>query len=171
MSYFHGLGVIPQGPAGSVPWWCSPEMPQGGCAPTAGLCKPMNAGTLTLFQMIQRRINAISAKRRLPLVDVDGRIGSKTVLALRAISSDPFSIVDCNAIAKNSLALVGALEAQMNSEGASYVPDPGGSRPSTVKPDGTVEHPPAGFSPMTLMLLAVGIGAVIALGTKKGRRK
>ena len=170
MSYLKGLGDVA---STAIPWWCSPQMPQGGCTPVKGVCKPMNTGTLTLFQMLQRRINALRAKRKAALIEVDGRIGNDTVLALRSISTDPFSIVDCNTIGKNSLALVGALEAQMAAEGAAYVPDPSSSRPSVAQADGTVQHPPSRpqLSKTTMIVAAIGIGAVVALGSTKGKRR
>ena len=177
MSYLPSSGLGEETGATSslvgAPWWCSPAMPQGSCTVTAGVCKPMNQATITLFQMIQRRINALLAKRKKSLINVDGRIGSATVSAMRAISSSPESITGCDVVAKNSLALVGALDAQMASEGAVFVPDPKSSRPSTVGPDGNIVNPPDGLqiSPVAMMLVAVSLGAVVALGGKKRSRR
>jgi hypothetical protein len=159
-----------------VPSWCSQAHPMTGCTPTAGLAKPMNPGTLELFKKLQRMLNAILAKRGLRTIDVDGRIGSATVLGMAAISTNPTLIATGgpDQIAAQSVALDGALQRQMISEGATLIPpDPPTSRPSVVKTDGTVAHPPQGFSisPTMLAITAVGIGAVIALGgKKKGKR-
>ncbi len=160
--------------AAAVPWWCSPANPQGNCTPTPGVAKPMNAGTLELFKTIQRIANALLAKRgSRTLVPVDGRIGAMTLTALRTLSSTPAAITDVDVVARASIALSQEMESQRAAAGAPFVPDPAGSSPSVANPDGTVTHPAEAprLSTTTMLLAAVGIGAVVALGGKKGRRK
>lgn len=166
MSYLRGLGLDE-----NAPKWCSDLTPRADCTASAGVCMPFDATTLAAFQKTQRLVNAILAKRGLPLIDVDGRIGPRTVSALKTISSTPESITSCDVVAAQIYSLLWALTDQAGREQAVLVPDPPTSRPSTVKPDGTIYNPPdAGFAPTTLAIVAIGIGAVLAVG-KKGKKR
>lgn len=170
MSYFHGVGAdIEIGPV---------EMIGAGFTMRSGVAIPLTSSVLTAFQNLQRAINAINAKQGRALIGVDGRIGEKTADALSSIvwtnSTDPWANTKVNPlyVAENAGAIASELTSLMGRIGASYVADPStSSQPSTVKPDGTINNPPDGPSTTTIVIAAVAIGGVIALATRKRRKR
>lgn len=139
---------------------------------------PLDAGTLLNFQTLQRDINAIMARKNEPLIDVDGRIGSKTVAALLTISDDPGSITGAQVVADDIWSLLTAMTTQMAALQAYFVPDPVPSSPPSVASGTGVVNPPDdiirsadGPSMTTMIVIAVGVGVAAAYLFKKKRRK
>lgn len=162
--------------------WCSSANPQANCTITPGVCKPMTSWVLALFKELQNQLNRLAVAKGYSKINVDGRIGSKTVElynkavggsfsgcdALSAMTVDGRSI----ALAKTAAAAVGA---------PASVPPPITSRPSIAKADGSVVDPPAmaitdtlfGLFENPLGLLVLAGGGYVAyrsFGKKKGRK-
>lgn len=143
-----------------------------------GVAIPLTAAMLVSFQSIQRAINAINAKQGRALVDVDGRLGPKTIEALSTIvyknGTDPWAstTVTPTFVADNVAEISDELKSLMGHVGATYVPDPKPtSAPSTVKTDGTINNPPDSTSTTTLVIAAIAIGGAVALIAKKRKKR
>jgi hypothetical protein len=156
--------------------WCSERNPQGKCKPIRGVCKPMDRPTLELFWDLQRNTNAHLAKAGKTLLDVDGRIGPKTVKGVNfALGS---KVSHCDDISANADNVNGLLSLKAAAVGAKRVPDPkrpGGSPPSLPGPGGSVIHPPlqqAGFtqfvtSPIGMASIAGAVLFFLVMQDKK----
>jgi lysozyme family protein len=158
MSYFGGLGADTTG------WTLRAD----------GVVIPTDAETLAVFQTLQREINAILAKIGQSLIAVDGRIGWGTIAALRLITSK-YSVPKAGAtspswVAFNAIPTIKELGTLMGTLGAGFVADPSSSKPSTVKPDGTIDNPPDGLSTTTIAIVAIALGATVALLSRRRRR-
>lgn len=133
MGYYGSLGGM------SKTDWCSDRNPQGNCAPIAGVCKPMDSGTLGLFKSVQREVNKIHAKQKKALIGVDGRFGPGTVRAVNAIMGTNFG--HCDDLAARADTILTGLASL--AAGLPQPPDPRPTAPPSVAgPGGTVTHPP-----------------------------
>lgn len=172
-----GLGATEPGDPSN---WCSDQNPQGTCKPLVNICKPMNSATLAGIKTLQRQTNALLSKIGKTLLDVDGRVGPKTMGAVNSILGTNFSHCDELMFRLNSLA--GSMATRAASEGVVPPRDPRPkSPPSQPGAGGTVIHPPndqikqAGFgavltSPIGLAALVVG-GLLIWKATDKPKKK
>lgn len=143
-----------------------------------GVAIPLTADQLALFQTIQRQINAINAKDKRPLIAVDGRIGKDTTRAL-------FAVVDKHGkgdlaggdvtptfVATKAIEIARELGDLMTRLGAVYVADPkSSSKPSTARPDGSIDNPPDTTNTTTLVIAAIAIGGAFAILSKKRKRR
>jgi hypothetical protein len=157
--------------------WCSPANPQTGCKAISGICKPMDAATLDVYKTIQRSLNRLLAKDGKALLDVDGRIGPKTVSAVNGYMQQ--SHASCDSVAKEADAISGALGALAMAKGAPAVADPAKSLdvasyvdPATNK----VVHPEVkagGFfgMPWWLVIAMAGAGYYIYTTTGPAKKK
>jgi lysozyme family protein len=149
--------------------YCTPGNVPPGCTPVAGVSKPMDQITLTTYQQIQRATNALRAKRGLPLIDVDGRLGPQTLSAIGTVYTSGQIPLDLETAAANAMALAAQLMTQVLVERANYVPDPSPSSPPTVLVAGAVQNPPddqvaaaaGGFFSTPLGLAALAVGGVV----------
>jgi hypothetical protein len=162
--------------------WCSDRNPQGNCKALKNICKPMDAPTLGVFKTLQREVNTSFGKG---VIDVDGRIGPKTVSATnKALDKFPHtfgSFSHCDTLSARADE-VGAFFANSN-KGKRRVKDPrGGSPPSVavVAPDGStsVFNPPqqsgfAGFvkSPIGMASVAGAVVLFLVMSDKKKPKK
>ncbi len=162
-SYMHGLGDVE-----GTSW-----------AMRSGVAIPLTVVELVVFQQLQRQVNAINAKSKLPLIAVDGRIGAATAKAVMQLSLSYGSGERAGGdftpayVATNAAAISTELSGVMTMLGANYVADPAAaSKPSIAQANGTVLNPPDGMSDTTKLVIgAVAVGAVIAMVGKKKRRK
>ena len=159
--------------------WCSDRNPQGNCKAVKNICKPMDSATLGVFKGLQRQVNKTFGKG---VIDVDGRIGPKTVSATnKALNEFPHTFgtfSHCDTLAAR--ADEGSAFLAGNNQGKKVIKDPqGGSPPSVaiVSPDGrtSVFNPPeqAGFvgfvkSPLGM---ASGAGAVVLFLVMSDKKK
>jgi len=176
MSYGHlGPGVLQ--PIGD---WCSSTHPQEGCNALNNICKPMDFASLESFKGLQRQLNRLLKADGHTLLDVDGRIGPKTVSAVGRYSSGGYT--HCDQVAAGIDALRSTISGMANARGAAPVADPPRSaeRASKVDPTtGEMVHPDvygAGFlgMPWWLLLAAGAAGYLVYTTTgpaKKKRRK
>lgn len=159
---------------GALPFstWCSDKNPQPGCTALKNICKPMDAATLEVFKDLQRQTNRVLNSQGRTLLDVDGRIGPKTMAAVTQIVDVPFGHCDnLSAVANDMSALIRSKADQMN---AVAVSDPVTSVPSVAKPDGTVEHPRKKGIPFSwwgMAAIVVGGLVIAGAGDKKKPRK
>jgi hypothetical protein len=178
-SMFSGYSAVG---ALSAPSWCSDRNPQGNCKAEKNICKPMDAATLGVFKNLQRQVNTSFGKG---VIDVDGRIGPKTVSATnKALDQFPHtfgSFSHCDTLSARADE-VGAFLAGFN-QGKPPVKDPkGGSPPSVavVAPDGStsVHNPPsqAGIidfvkSPIGMASVAGAVVLFLVMSDKKKKPK
>lgn len=147
-------------------------------SPISGVCLPMNAEAVATFKSLQGQLNRVAAVKGWPLVNVDGRIGEKTVSLLERVLG--ITAQDCNFVAMGAMGFAAQVAIKANSAGApTTVKPPASSKPSVTLADGTVYHPPgareAWFtamlkSPVGLAALVVG-GLVLVQMQSKGRGK
>lgn len=161
-SYMHGLGDV------AADSWTL----------RSGVAIPLAAVTLVLFQQLQRQVNAINAKIKLPLIAVDGRIGPATAKAVGVLSLKYGSGERAGGdftpsyVASKADGISVELSGVMTMLGASYVADPKtSSPPSVATASGTVINPADGPSATTLVIGAVAVGAAIALLGKGGKNR
>lgn len=162
-SYMHGLGDV-----AASSWTLR-----------SGIAIPLAAATLVLFTQLQRQVNAINAKIKLPLIAVDGRIGPGTCKAIAALSLKYGSGERAGGdftptfVATKADGISAELTGVMTMLGAGYVADPkASSPPSIATASGTVVNPSDGPSTTTLVVGALAVGAAVAfLGKKNKRRK
>lgn len=162
--------------------WCSTSNPQGSCTPIAGVCKPMNVDTLDVYEKMQRLLNRLLAFKGKTLISVDGRIGKRTVDAVKYTLGADYG--SCDRLAADADSVVNRLSMLVISTPnvPTTVPDPpSSSPPSRPSPDGSgqVVHPPltigdqlANVVANPMMLAAVGVAGLLVykkLG-KKGRK-
>jgi hypothetical protein len=164
--------------------WCSDRNPQGTCKPLKNICKPMDSIHLAMFKLLQRAVNTFFGKG---VIDVDGRIGPKTVSATnKALNSFPHTFGTfghCDTLAARADE-VGSFITDANLRAKKKpVKDPaGGSPPSVavVGPSGRTEifHPPAqaGFvtfvkSPVGMASVAAGVVLFLVMSDKKKKPK
>lgn len=156
-----GLGLV------DYPGWCSDKNPQGTCKRLYGVCKPMTIPVLNLFKSLQTQLNRIAHVKGYGKIEVDGRIGSKTVaLVNKALDQSHGS---CDSVAQMSDQLATKAMSLANSLNApTTVPVPVAKAPSMPAPDGTtVINPSPAFdlgrirafmaTPLGLLLIGGGV--------------
>lgn len=148
--------------------WCSPANPQAGCTTLAGVCKPMNHVTLGKFKELQNQLNRLAVANNLPKINVDGRIGSKTVsLYNKGVGGSMTSCDQLSAITVTGQSISLAKAAALAIGAPAKVDPPITSRPSIAKADGTVADPPllsVTDSIFGLFESPIGLLAVAGLG-------
>ena len=178
-SMFSGYSTVG---ALSAPSWCSDRNPQGNCKAEKNICKPMDTATLGVFKNLQRQVNTSFGKG---VIDVDGRIGPKTVSATnKALNQFPHTFgtfSHCDTLSARADEVAAFL--QGFNKGKRPVKDPrGGSPPSVavVSPGGgtTVFNPPAqsgfvGFvkSPLGMASVAGAVVLFLVMSDKKKPKK
>lgn len=147
--------------------WCSTSNPQGSCKPLSGVCKPMDSDTLAKFKELQNQLNRVAKVSGWSLIDVDGRLGSKTVALYNKAQGG--NLVGCDMLASitvsgTSIATIKMIADQMNAP--AVVKAPITSRPSYVDPKtGKIADPPGLAITDTLFgLVSSPFGIVIAAG-------
>lgn len=138
MTYHQDLG------ADSFAGYCSTNNPQPGCSAVSGVCKPMNADVLALFQQTQEAINQLLGKRGLALIAVDGRIGPATVAGLAKVQTVAAGTV-CDNVARNLGTVLTSLQNQVTREGAQNMPKRPQiqiSPPTVASAGGGIVNPP-----------------------------
>lgn len=172
-SPMNGLGATAGG------GWCSDKHPAGNCKPLRNICKPIDADTLESVKKAQRFANAILLATKKSLIDVDGRIGPKSVSAINSILG--MSMTHCDQAMGRLGEIVPALFAIVAQGGLTVPPDVSKTPPSVPGPGGSVVNPPnsaiqqAGIgavfsSPMGIAALVVG-GLLIWKSTQKPTKK
>lgn len=167
---YGSLGDVAQGS------WCSDKNPQGSCRPLTGVCKPMDASTLATFKALQSEINRFFGKAK---VAVDGRLGPSTSAAVTQILGTPF--LHCDQLAAVADGMLVTIKALNDKQSKGQPPSsPPFTVASTVRPDGTVEHPSnptimasglANALSSPLGLAGVGVGVFLFLSSRKKAKK
>ena len=121
--------------------WCSDTHPASGCSPISGVCKPTDAATLDIFKNLQGQLNRVAVQKGWQKIDVDGRLGSKTVDLYNRVTGE--SLGRCDELASQAAAAAARVFGIANQIGApAAVPPPITSRPSKALPGGGVVDPP-----------------------------
>ena len=155
--------------------WCSSTHPQQGCQALVGICKPMDFATLEKYKTLQRELNRLLKLDNKSLLDVDGRIGPKTVSAL---SNYVGGYTHCDQVAGSIDSVISLVKGKVGMRAAPVVADPPRSKDVASKYDPTtkmVVHPPqgAGFlgMPWWLLLTAGVAGYLIYTTTGPAKKK
>ena len=127
--------------------WCSTSHHPSVCGGTkilSGVCKPADAGALANFKELQNQLNRVAQTSGWSLLDVDGRLGAKTVEYYNRAQGG--NITDCNMLSSitvsgTSVATIRMIADQMNAP--AVVKAPITSQPSSVDPrTGQIKDPP-----------------------------
>ncbi len=145
-----------------------------------GICRPTNSTALREIKGLQSNANRILKAKGKALIDVDGRVGPKTLAAVNYLvpmmgaSFGHFS--NCSEVTKWADDLNLTFEGYANTNRYPAVGAPPTSRPSTVTSTGKIYNPPqqAGFvqfltTPVGLAL--VGGGVFLFLMSKDKKKK
>jgi hypothetical protein len=160
-----------------------------GCGPIAGVAKPLDAMTLTIFTQLQRVINAHLQGKGKPLISVDGRIGPQTIAALNYLASSAGGsnvlittmtggTVNVESIALHAGNVLNALEGlRLGANLPIPANPPTTSPPSTIGANNTVINPSnsaisasLGGLDKLLPFAAVGVGLLLVLKLTSGKR-
>lgn len=149
--------------------WCSTSNRQGNCAPSAGVCKPMDHAALALFKRLQEQLNRALYVLGKSTIAVDGRIGSGTLKAVNTVLGTSYT--SCDQIAATVEVVIGTIESRAATLQAPItVPSPKPPAPSIPMPDGSVQNPTAaagfiGFikSPLGIAVGLATLGALYAI--------
>lgn len=146
-----------------------------------GVCKPSNFYTLGLFRQFQEQLNRVAQIKGFGKVTVDGDIGAGTVSLAAAAGVVPAG-TSCKTVAYGVILFTAAVRAQADA-GRAPASVPGKTAPVAtvlVLPDGStgaVVAPTSGFlgqlsTPLklSLIVLALGGGYLVATSKKKRRR-
>ena len=124
--------------------WCSTANQPSGCTPVSGVCKPTTAGTLSQFRSMQQQCNRLLVARGKSPIDVDGRIGPRTLSAVNGFESvTGKSYGSCDGAARDAGLLTSMFMNAANRENApAKVPDPPPTSPPTIASGAGVQNPP-----------------------------
>lgn len=161
-----------------------------GCSPIAGVAKPLDAMTLTIFLQLQRVINAFLQSKHKPLISVDGRIGPGTIAALSYLASSAGGSnvlittmtggpVNVETVARAAANVLNALEGlRLGYDLPIPANPPTTSPPSVLGPNNTVINPSdaaisasLGGLDKLLPIAAVGVGLLLVLKLTSRKRK
>lgn len=139
----------------------------------SGVCRPGNKPALDAFKALQSQLNRAAVVLKLSKVDVDGRIGPKTVELYTKVVGPGMYACDMLAVVTTTGASVSMAKAAADKLNApAVVPPPITSRPSTVAADGSIKDPPLlGITDMAFSLVSSPFGLLIAAGLAFGAYK